>query len=75
MIIVAVLTIKRALAVEYKLGRTAWIGAGIVVTTVAFGVLTMMFKSNWWSYLMAIGFIASFVVYGILLVRVKTVQY
>jgi hypothetical protein len=43
-------------------------GATIVVTVVA-GILTAATDSAWLSYLMAVGFLASLLVYGRLLVR------
>lgn len=45
-----------------------WGGAAMVVT-VAAGVLTLITSSNWWSYAMAAGFIASLLIYGTILVR------
>lgn len=44
--------------------RTAWYGVLAIVLTFLFGVLTMALKSNWWSYAMALGFIASYILYG-----------
>ncbi len=43
--------------------------AGAITVTVAAGILTTITKSNWWSYLMALGFITSLLIYGSLLVR------
>jgi hypothetical protein len=37
--------------------------------TVAAGILTMLTTSNWWSFAMAAGFIAAFLIYGNLLIR------
>jgi len=48
------------------LGRMG--GISIIITLIA-GVLTLSTKSNWWSYLMALGFIAAFFIYGRLLLR------
>ena len=43
------------------------VGAAAIAATIAAGVLTMITKSNWWSYAMAAGFIASLLIYGGLL--------
>jgi hypothetical protein len=71
LIVGAVLTIVRAAALEPKIRRQAWIGAGLVVITFAFGVMTMITNSNWWSYLMAVGFVALLVVYGRLYIQAR----
>ncbi|HUZ34740.1 MAG TPA: hypothetical protein VMV17_00260 [Streptosporangiaceae bacterium] len=42
-------------------------GAAAITATLAAGVLTTITKSNWWSYAMAAGFIASLLIYGSLL--------
>lgn len=60
----AVLTIRRAAALGPRVRSQAWTGAAITAITVAVGVITMITNSNWWSYLMAAGFIALLVVYG-----------
>jgi len=49
--------------------RLAIWGAATIVVTVAAGILTLVTKSNWWSYAMAAGFIASLLTYGGILVR------
>ena len=47
-------------------------GAIAIAATTAAGILTMTTKSNWWSYSMALGFIASLLVYGGLLMQART---
>jgi hypothetical protein len=47
-------------------------GAIAIAATTAAGILTMITKSNWWSYTMALGFIASLLVYGGLLLQART---
>ena len=47
------------------------IGAAAIAATIAAGVLTMITKSNWWSYAMAAGFIASLLIYGGLLIPAR----
>jgi hypothetical protein len=44
--------------------RAAIWGAAAIAATVAAGVLTTITTSNWWSYAMAAGFIASLLIYG-----------
>lgn len=44
--------------------KLAQAGAAGVVITITAGVLTMATGSNWWSYLMAVGFMASLLAYA-----------
>ena len=46
-------------------------GAVLIGLTAVAGVMTVITKSNWWSYGMATGFIASVLLYGTLLVRAQ----
>jgi hypothetical protein len=46
-------------------------GAAAITATLAAGVLTTITKSNWWSYAMATGFIASLLIYGSLLLPAR----
>lgn len=52
--------------------RLATGGAIAIAATTAAGILTMTTKSNWWSYSMALGFIASLLVYGGLLMQARS---
>ena len=72
LIVGAILTVRRAAAVGADLRTQSWIGVALVAITIASGVLTMTLRSNWWSYLMAVGFVALLVVYGNLYLRAKT---
>ncbi len=65
----SVLTIRLA---GTNLRRLAGIGALLIVITFIAGVLTLAFDNNWWSYLMAAGFIASYLVYIGLLMQIRT---
>ena len=47
-------------------------GAIAIAATTAAGILTMLTKNNWWSYTMALGFIASLLIYGGLLIQART---
>ena len=42
-------------------------GAAAIAMAVAAGILTVITSSNWWSYAMAVGFIAAVLAYGSLL--------
>ena len=44
-------------------------GAAAIVLTFGAGITTLITKNNWWSYAMAVGFIASLLVYVSLLVQ------
>jgi hypothetical protein len=68
-LIAAVRTVLVARASDEGARRPAQWGAVMVGLTFAAGVLTMITKSNWWSYAMAVGFIGSLLLYGSLLVR------
>jgi hypothetical protein len=53
-------------------GRRMWrkqaiLGAAAISVTTAAGVLTLLTKSNWWSYAMAAGFITALLTYGSIL--------
>jgi peptidoglycan/LPS O-acetylase OafA/YrhL len=47
-------------------------GLLVVLVTVVAGILTSATKSNWWSYLMAAGFLAALYIYGSLAMRLRT---
>jgi heme A synthase len=68
---VAVRTILVARASDQGARRPAQWGAVMIGLTFVAGVLTMITKSNWWSYAMAVGFISSLLLYGSLLVRAQ----
>src|SRR5262245_14544635 len=72
LIVGAILTVRRATAIGPELRMQSWVGLAVVAITSAAGVLTMTLKSNWWSYLMAVGFIALLVLYGNIYVRAKS---
>ena len=71
LIVVAALSLWRSGPLDPGSRRQAWLGAILIVISVVAGVLTMVTDNNWWSYLMAVGFIASFIVYGNLLLRTR----
>jgi len=47
--------------------RRAITGAAAIAVAVVAGILTLITKNNWWSYTMAVGFIAALLAYGSLL--------
>ena len=53
--------------------RLARWGAAAIVLTFGAGITTLITKSNWWSYAMAVGFIVSLLVYVSLLVQATSV--
>ena len=55
-------------------GRRSWrkqaiLGAAAIGVTTVAGVLTLLTKSNWWSYAMAAGFITALLTYGSMLAQ------
>lgn len=49
--------------------KRAVLGAAAISVTTAAGVLTLLTKSNWWSYAMAAGFITALLAYGSILAQ------
>jgi uncharacterized membrane protein len=68
LIVTAALCLWRSGALDPRSKNQAWIGGILVLITVIAGILTTASDNHWWSFLMAVGFIASFFVYGMLLV-------
>jgi len=66
----AVMVIRAGAGPRSRWRLETW-GAAAIAVTIAAGILTMVTKSNWWSYVLALGFIASLLTYGGLLVRVR----
>ncbi len=65
--------IVRASARSQAPSRQLAVGGAIAIAaTTAAGILTMITKSYRWSYAMALGFIASLLVYGGLLMQART---
>lgn len=65
----AVLIIMVAQKADPTRLRQAAAGASAIVITFIAGVATLYTKSNWWSFIMAAGFLASFLIYGHLYIR------
>jgi hypothetical protein len=69
LIIVAILTVRAATHASSQTRNQAIWGATAIAATVTAGILATITKSNWWSYAMALGFIASLLTYGSLLLK------
>jgi uncharacterized protein (DUF58 family) len=67
LVIGTVLLLRAAARLGGRWHRQAIAGATAIAVAVAAGILTLVTKSNWWSYAMAVGFIAALLVYGSLL--------
>jgi heme A synthase len=71
LVVGAFMTIGMANKVSSELGRLAKVAAGLISITFIAGVLTVYTHSNWWSFAMALGFIASLLLYVKLWVRAR----
>ena len=69
MLAVAFMIVRAAARTGDRSRRLAIWGAAAIVATIAAGILTLITNSNWWSYAMAVGFIASLLIYGGILVQ------
>ena len=69
LVIGSVTTLRLTRSAAPQLGRLAGIGVALIAVTFIAGVLTLWLKSDWWSYIMALGFIGSFLIYGSLYVQ------
>jgi len=65
----AFVVVRAAARAGSRWRRLAIWGAAAIVVTVGAGILTLITKSNWWSYAMAVSFIASLLIYGGIVVR------
>ena len=65
----AILVIRATAGLPDQSRRLAILGTAAIAAAIAAGVLTMTTRSNWWSYGMALGFIAALLAYGGLLVQ------
>ena len=72
LLVVAALCLWRSGELAPAARSLAQTGGILIVVSIVAGVLTMTTDSKWWSYLMAVGFIASLLVYGRLLVQKPT---
>lgn len=69
LVVGSIVTVRSAQKAMPRLGRLAWVGLALVAGTFIAGILSMELENDWWSFLMAVGFMASFLVYGSLLIQ------
>ncbi|MGI8448086.1 MAG: hypothetical protein ACR2MP_13090 [Streptosporangiaceae bacterium] len=68
LVVGAVLVIRATPSARNRSRQLAILGAAAIAAAFAAGLLSMITNSNWWSYGMALGFIASLLAYGGLLI-------
>ncbi|HEX3489658.1 MAG TPA: hypothetical protein VHU92_09945 [Streptosporangiaceae bacterium] len=68
LIVGAAVAVRAARNNDWQRRLARW-GAAAIVLTFGAGITTLITKSNWWSYAMAVGFIVSLLVYVSLLVQ------
>jgi hypothetical protein len=64
LLVVAGLLMLRSGPMDDAMRNQALVGAVLVVVSFVAGILDTSLGSHWWSFLMAVGFIGAFVVYG-----------
>jgi hypothetical protein len=74
LIVGSLLTVRLALKAGPQFIRLAWAGVVLIALTFIAGALTMATNNNWLSYLMAVGFMASLLLYGALLVNARSLK-
>lgn len=67
LIIGSVLLLRASARLGGQWRRRVIAGATAIAVAAAAGILTLLTSSNWWSYAMAVGFIAALLAYGSLL--------
>lgn len=67
LVIGTVMLLRTAARLGGRWRRQATAGAAAVAAAVVTGILNMITNNNWWSYTMAVGFIAALLAYGSLL--------
>jgi hypothetical protein len=65
----SIVMVRPARQAEPGLGRLAWAGLALIAGTFVTGVLAMELDNDWWSFIMSVGFMASFLVYGYMLIQ------
>jgi hypothetical protein len=69
LLVVAALCLLRSGPLDDALRNQALVGAVLIVLSFVAGILDTSLGSHWWSFLMALGFIGAFFVYGRIYVR------
>jgi peptidoglycan/LPS O-acetylase OafA/YrhL len=58
-----------AKAADPRTRQLATYGLIAIAATIVAGIATLSTKNNWWSYAMAVGFVAALLIYGALLLQ------
>lgn len=66
-----IITLRVAYKEAISFVKLAWIGFASVLAAFASGMVMMATENNWWSFVMATGFLAAFLVYGAVMVRAQ----
>ena len=69
LLVVAVLCLLRSGPLDDAMRNQVLLGGVLVLVSFVAGILDTSLGSNWWSFLMAVGFIGAFVVYGWIYVK------
>jgi hypothetical protein len=64
LLLLAITTTTAAAKVSSSAKRAAYLAAGTIAVTFIAGLLTLLTGSNWWSFAMAVGFMAALLLYG-----------
>ncbi len=73
LVVGSILAVLYAAKISQKLQQLAWMGLVAIVITFVCGVLTFVLDNDWYSYAMALGFLVSFWLYGMLYVKSTSV--
>lgn len=60
----SLMAVRLARKVSAHFARDAWVGVLLITSTFTAGILTILLDNNWWSYVMSVGFLVSFLLYG-----------
>ena len=74
LVIGTVMLLRAAARLGSHWRRHAIAGATAIAVAVAAGILTLITNNNWWSYTMAVGFIAALLAYGNLLLPASAAE-
>lgn len=72
LLVSAIMAMRASRALDGSLRALVYVGGGGIGATFLFGILTVVTGSDWWSYLMGVGFIGSLLLYGKILLRTRT---
>jgi hypothetical protein len=69
LIVGAAMTVRQAMKVGASYTKLARAGGAAIGLTFVVGLVYMATESSWWSYMMAVGFLVAFFIYGKLMLR------